>query len=29
VLDEPFATEYGWQWASDHVGLLVTVGIEP
>jgi endonuclease/exonuclease/phosphatase family metal-dependent hydrolase len=29
VLDKPFATEYGWQWASDHVGLLVTIDIEP
>ena len=29
VLDEPFETEYGWQWASDHVGLLVTIGTEP
>ena len=29
VLDEPYATKDGWQWASDHVGLLITVGIEP
>jgi endonuclease/exonuclease/phosphatase family metal-dependent hydrolase len=28
VLDEPLATDYGWQWASDRVGLLITMGIE-
>jgi endonuclease/exonuclease/phosphatase family metal-dependent hydrolase len=28
VLDQPFWTAEGWQWASDHVGLVVALGLE-
>jgi endonuclease/exonuclease/phosphatase family metal-dependent hydrolase len=29
VLDRPFESAQGWQWASDHVGLLAEIEIEP
>jgi endonuclease/exonuclease/phosphatase family metal-dependent hydrolase len=28
VFDQPFAVPGGWLWASDHVGLLVTIEVE-
>jgi hypothetical protein len=28
ALDEPVRTEHGWQWASDHVGLLIVLAPE-
>jgi endonuclease/exonuclease/phosphatase family metal-dependent hydrolase len=28
VLDKPFATDHGWQWASDHLGLLIELAFE-
>jgi exonuclease III len=28
VLDQPFRTADGWQWASDHVGLLAILNLE-
>ncbi|RME44733.1 MAG: hypothetical protein D6791_12515, partial [Chloroflexi bacterium] len=29
ILDQPVQMGQGWQWASDHVGLLSTIEIEP
>jgi endonuclease/exonuclease/phosphatase family metal-dependent hydrolase len=29
VLDQPFRLDYGWQWASDHVGLLAAIELQP
>jgi endonuclease/exonuclease/phosphatase family metal-dependent hydrolase len=29
ILDEPVYMPYGWQWASDHAGLLVELEIKP
>ena len=29
VLDEPFESAGRWQWASDHVGLLTVIRVEP
>jgi endonuclease/exonuclease/phosphatase family metal-dependent hydrolase len=29
VLDRPFQLAQGWQWASDHVGLLAEIDMEP
>jgi endonuclease/exonuclease/phosphatase family metal-dependent hydrolase len=29
ILDQPVRVDGGWQWASDHVGLLVEFEIRP
>jgi len=29
VCDRPFPVPQGWQWASDHIGLMVDLILEP